>query len=189
VKFLLTVVIFFLLCCGSSSEIVPDDVADEADEGFSVPKPADPINCENACKRIPKCQDDLGTEADCLALCNADSDSRKYACCIQYADNCADVGKCITKSKFVCDESGTAWIPGEMFDKCACGDPPGSTPIYQECVREGGDTTCATGLCLKPPNKPAAFCAVECHPDTNPCEKPLVCEETPKKNYCKKPFG
>ena len=196
-KYALIPVLVVALGCSDGNESKDSDnngntsgSADTDDAGFVIPKPANPISCENACKRPPGCEEELGTEVDCLANCNGNDNPETYACCIQYADGCAAVEQCITSVQVTCTEEGDPWVPLAIFDKCDCGDPEDPPPNYNECANEGGDTPCETGLCLKPVNySEPAFCATECDPASKPCPDPYVCQETPKKNYCKRPFG
>ena len=184
-----------VLACsdGSEDSEAPEEVQ-APDFVISTPEPEPDISCKNACQRPPKCEEDLGTEEDCFANCENNADPQKYACCIQTASGCSEVERCVKLGILNCKEDVDPWMPLAPFDKCECGEPDNPTPQYQECVAQGADTPCVTedgaGLCLKPANySDAPFCAIECTPGTNPCPDPYKCESTPKKNYCKKPFG
>lgn len=172
---------------GAAPAATPADDAVAPDSGDRT---TGPIRCENACKRAPRCSPDLVTEADCVAICQQDDDPQTYACCIQYADNCAAVESCITGTNRVCDPQGEPWVPLSELQECTCGLPDEPTPKSAECKESAPDHPCLTGMCLKPVNWDLPpFCATDCTGNAGACKAPLTCEDTPKTDYCSNPFA
>ena len=161
-----------------------DGVAEDVEE-------VDPrISCENACKRAPRCEQALVTEADCLALCAKAEPYETpfdYACCLQFAEGCAEVKACL-EGFGSCEPKGEPWVQLTMFDACPCGDPDNPTPATHDCKSTAPDHPCPpTTICLKPPNSSQPpFCAIECTQKAPVCGDDLTCEVTPKFWYCKK---
>lgn len=182
------VFVALLACACSSSTADPPGAITDAD-GATVADsagPPEPVSCENACRRAPRCEAALVTEADCLALCNKAEDSYEYACCLQYAKNCDRVRACLDGTDLTCApaEGAAPWIELALLDRCECGE--GDTPKTAECKETGPDHPCPVGsVCLKPVNDETwPFCAVECTMNAGACEAPLGCETTPKTWYC-----
>jgi len=182
------VALLTMACSGGDDSSTPSepDAAAQADASGD----AGPVNCANACARPATCSPDLVTEADCNALCTKHEDPAKYACCLQYAATCAQVRACVDGTNLVCEPKGEPWIPADLLQECACGDPATPTPYTAECSAVGPDSVCRTGLCLKPLNHDGPpFCTIDCTNAANKCEAPLVCEKTPRTWYCKNPFN
>lgn len=175
------------LGCGSDEQAP----APEKDAGpqIELPVTANPISCESACIRAAKCAEALVTQQDCLALCMADAQPETYACCIQYADNCAKVQSCVNGSFKVCKPSGDPWVPLAVFDDCLCGEPGKDIPKNAECIKVDYDSLCETGVCFKPvvSNK-TPFCAIRCGSAYPTCPGGMKCQQTAKTDYCKLPF-
>ena len=173
--------------CSSDTDAPPASGPDAG--AVDVPAaPPDPVRCENACKRQPACTPEVTTEADCLAVCTKEPDPHKYACCLQYAADCAAVKACTDKTNFVCEPKGQPWLPIPLFGECLCGDPEKPTPRLSECKASSIDSPCESGVCFKPVSSDdPAFCAVECTLDPKACPAGTKCKETPKTWYCKRP--
>ena len=182
----IAVLVLALAACGPSENV---DEPPDAGPRFELPVEADPISCENACKRAPKCAEALVTEEDCLALCNEDANPHTYACCIQYAEGCASVQKCINGNFTKCTLEGDPWVPLQLFDVCKCGDPNKPTPKNAECINVDHDSPCETGVCMKPVvSTVEPFCAIRCGNNYGDCPPGLKCESTAKSDYCYAPF-
>ena len=168
----------------SGSEVDPSEVSDDTDVGNPL------ISCEVACRRAPRCEEALVTEKDCLALCakaTPYASEYEYACCLQFAEGCAEVKACL-EGFGSCDEKGEPWVELEMFDDCECGDPDNPTPDTHDCKSTAPDHPCPPPtICLKPPNSSSPpFCAIDCTQNAPKCGDDLKCEVTPKFWYCKK---
>ena len=176
--------------CGSTSNN-GSSTGDEKDAGPQIELPVvpSPISCESACSRAAKCAEALVTKADCLALCMGDAKPETYACCIQYADGCAEVQSCVNGNFKVCKPSGDPWVPLEVFDECQCGEPGKDIPKNAECIKVDHDSPCVTGVCFKPvvSNK-TPFCAIRCGAAYPTCPEGMKCQQTAKTDYCKFPF-
>jgi len=161
-----------------------DTTAADAEEDTTESLPG--VSCELACKRAPKCEATLTDEAGCLVNCNQADDPGQYACCIQYASNCGEVGQCITGLKTTCEPDGEPWSPIPMFGECECSDGTSMPDVQRECKETAPDHRCETGTCIKPRGEPLpGFCAVDCTDNADACPPDTKCQTTPQSWYCK----